>query len=370
MLEKQLITVKLAKKVPAARNRPDVIERRHAYAKWYLQQSAKFQLIWIDETGVNLYCSRSFARSSRGDDAFVTQHLPRGQNVTLMLAVAENLGVLNYEVHHSKASGGDGTGAEVVARFVSATTAILANLDCYSEHKPIKVIMDNASSHTARPVFDMESSVFLPAYSPFLNPCEEYFSMLKAAIKTVISKESEPGGSLYTAPGGSLRRDVLESIIKECCYDLAHHDSQSPDDSPIHGFVRHMVAFLPDCIERIPMSKPIIKPREWPDDGQGILQWDSLLDAHQLKSGIKSEPGEPEDEGDDILYDLCPICDNPADGDTVGCDVCGDWIHFECDPSADIKAVKYIFISYMYYTLDILVLFALAWVHKPERPGR
>jgi len=53
-MDGMLISVKMAREVPAARNRPDVIERRFEYANWFMTQGVINDCIFIDECGYNI----------------------------------------------------------------------------------------------------------------------------------------------------------------------------------------------------------------------------------------------------------------------------------------------------------------------------
>ena len=53
-MDGMLISVKMARAVPAARNRPDVIERCYEYANWFMTQGVINDCIFIDECGYNI----------------------------------------------------------------------------------------------------------------------------------------------------------------------------------------------------------------------------------------------------------------------------------------------------------------------------
>ena len=55
--------------VPQDRNRPDIIDARWAYAAWYLEVTNMEQppeLIYVDESGFNLWTARTRGRARRG----------------------------------------------------------------------------------------------------------------------------------------------------------------------------------------------------------------------------------------------------------------------------------------------------------------
>ena len=65
-----LYTLKLSRQLPAERNRPEVIQRRQAYAQWFLREANLNHTIFIDECGFNIRTARNHGRSERGDRAY------------------------------------------------------------------------------------------------------------------------------------------------------------------------------------------------------------------------------------------------------------------------------------------------------------
>ena len=57
-LNGMLIRVKLARPVPADRNRPDVVERRYEYVNWFMIQAFINHCVYIDECGYNIWTAR------------------------------------------------------------------------------------------------------------------------------------------------------------------------------------------------------------------------------------------------------------------------------------------------------------------------
>ena len=58
-----LFRIKLAKPVPADRNRPDVIQKRLDYANWFIGHATVNHTVFIDECGYNIWASRSEGRA-------------------------------------------------------------------------------------------------------------------------------------------------------------------------------------------------------------------------------------------------------------------------------------------------------------------
>ena len=65
-----LFRIKLARAVPADRNRPDVIQKRLDYANWFMGHAVVNHTVFIDERGYNIWTSRSQGRARRGQRAY------------------------------------------------------------------------------------------------------------------------------------------------------------------------------------------------------------------------------------------------------------------------------------------------------------
>jgi len=66
-LEGMLFRVKLARPVPADRNRPDVIQKRLDYANWFMGHAVVNHSVFIDECGFNIWTARTHGRARRGN---------------------------------------------------------------------------------------------------------------------------------------------------------------------------------------------------------------------------------------------------------------------------------------------------------------
>ena len=66
VLDKMLITLKIARDVPAQRNSDDVINQRLDYAKWYLETGQLRETIFIDECGCHVWTKRTYGRAAKG----------------------------------------------------------------------------------------------------------------------------------------------------------------------------------------------------------------------------------------------------------------------------------------------------------------
>ena len=58
-LEGMLYRVKLARPLPADRNRPDVLQKRVEYGNWFMGYAVVKHTVFIDECGYNIYLDKS-----------------------------------------------------------------------------------------------------------------------------------------------------------------------------------------------------------------------------------------------------------------------------------------------------------------------
>ena len=124
------------------------------YAEWILNGNINERRIYIDETGFNLYTRRTYGRAAVGQRVNRIVGSQRGQNVTFIVAVTPDVGVIYFEVYQR------GVKHDDVAGFLVSLAAILG------DERAI-LLLDNAPSHRALENPDAVREVrFLPAHPP------------------------------------------------------------------------------------------------------------------------------------------------------------------------------------------------------------
>lgn len=135
------------------------------------------EYIFIDEAGFNLTKRRKRGRNIIGHRAIIQVPGQRGGNVTLCAAIS-NRGVLHRHVK---------VGPYNTAQLLQFLDQLHNNIlqqegePGQPEQAQYVVIWDNVSFHRAALVHAWFNDhprftvLFLPAYSPFLNPIEEFF---------------------------------------------------------------------------------------------------------------------------------------------------------------------------------------------------
>lgn len=131
-------------------------------------------LVFLDESGINLALVRLFARSTIGQRAYGQRPNKRGQNVSIIGAMS-----LKGIIAQSSLMGG--TDAITFEAFISQK--LVPKL-----WKGAWVIMDNCSIHKGEEIRALIEGVgakliYLPTYSPEFNPLENCWSSLKSILR-------------------------------------------------------------------------------------------------------------------------------------------------------------------------------------------
>lgn len=157
----------------AEQDRPDVAAARAAL-KAEQPSLDPAPLVFIDETAATTKMVRHYGRCPRGQR--LVSGVPHGHWKTLTLVAVAPLRLPHGALCHQR-----GDGWAVLPRYVEQVLApTLRNGDI--------VFMDNLRTHKVDGVRDAIEAVGarvrdLPAYSPDLNPIEQAFSRLKAALR-------------------------------------------------------------------------------------------------------------------------------------------------------------------------------------------
>jgi len=229
VVKKVGFTLKRTIPVEERRNTQEQLLNRQRYAmNIMMDERIRYRLncIFIDEAGFNANLIRGEGWSKKGHDSIVTTRYKRAMNVTIIAAISYN-GVVNI----SAKSLPGGTTGEIFREYLKL---IIDQLDG-SNAGPCYFIMDNAPIHKAGVVKELFTNsvhqlLYLPGYSPFLNPVEECFSKLKTLVKR------KPGITQNELLDHI--RDAANRITVENC----------------RAWVEHSYSYFEDCLQ----SKPIL----------------------------------------------------------------------------------------------------------------
>ena len=185
------------------------------------------EYIFMDEAGFNLAKRRRRGRNVIGQRAIIELPGQRGGNVTICAAIS-SYGVLNSHVTVGSYN------TELLLTFLDGLRgALLEQREREQAERPMYVVIwDNVSFHRGpriRDWFQNEQhfiNVFLPPYSPFLNPIEEFFSAWRWKVY-----DHNP----YT-------QENLIQAMTGACGDISVESCQ--------GWIRHAKGFFPRCLAR------------------------------------------------------------------------------------------------------------------------
>ena len=186
---------------------------------------APHESVYVDEAGFNLAKRRRRGRNVIGKRATVDVPGQRGANITMCAAIS-NAGSLLH-----KCQVGPYNTERLLAFLDDLHQRLVPEQDQEGENRRTFVITwDNVAFHHSQAVtawFEVHPRLirlFLPPYSPFLNPIEEFFSTWRWKVY-----DHQPHDQL----------SLLEAMDAGC-RDITVDDCQ--------GWIRHSKRFYPRCI--------------------------------------------------------------------------------------------------------------------------
>ncbi|XP_055521237.1 insertion element IS630 uncharacterized 39 kDa protein-like [Leucoraja erinacea] len=218
------MTMKQLYRVPFERNSVRVkgLRREHVQRILAMDGAAQpHEFIYIDEAGFNLSKTRRRGRNIIGQRAIVYGPGQRGGNISFCAAVSLR-GLL---CHHAKLGPYN---TQHIISFLDALHNIA--VQDRPEQPRFVVLWDNVSFHRAALVrtwftnHNQFEVVYLPPYSPFLNPIEELFSAWRWRVY-----DRQPHA-----------RMPLLQAMEQACGDI--------EVRSIHGWIRHTRGYFPRCL--------------------------------------------------------------------------------------------------------------------------
>lgn len=198
-----------------------------------MNEGVRQNLVFQDETGFNIWTSRTRGRAVRILEG------QRGRNLTISMAVSPVHGL----VHHNILDGG--MNCEKFASFLSEVSELLA------DEQDVVILIDNAPAH-ADAEFELPQHQLLrrlPKYSPFLNMTELANSALKAAVKRQLTdpvvqarihnrEEAAAAGMTLQAH----RLNILKNIVIESLPTITPQKCR--------GWFQHCLTYTMRCLNQ------------------------------------------------------------------------------------------------------------------------
>lgn len=178
---------------------------------WELIKDVNLEnLVFLDETGVNLAMFNLYGRSLNGQRAYAQKPKKKGKNLSIIGAITLTVGWL------AGLSFEGGTTGDLFLGFVEEV--LVPQL-----WPGAVVVMDNLPAHKVEGVREAITAVgahliYLSPYSPDFNPIENLWSKLKAYLR---SAEARTHDTLHQAIKDGLNLVDLEDIrnwFAHCCY--------------------------------------------------------------------------------------------------------------------------------------------------------
>lgn len=166
-------------------------------------------LIFIDESGVNLAMIRLYARSLKGTRARGERPQKRGRNISIIGALSSEKILAKTTIY------GSVDGVTFEAFIVKELVPNLWTGAC--------VVMDNAKIHLGEIVREVieqagASLVYLPPYSPEFSPIENFWSKVKAILRKIQARNyCDLIDAITSAMLQVTQKDIRNWFI-HCCY--------------------------------------------------------------------------------------------------------------------------------------------------------
>lgn len=184
------------------------LERNKEKRRVYEEELAKVpddKRVYVDEAGTNLGMSRAYSRSPEGQRAFSVRPASNRGNISLVAAVRLKKESVMYPFD----------GAVDGERFLTFLDEHLLKTLSPDD----VVILDNVRFHHIAEVQERLKTVgakalFLPPYSPELNPIEEGFSLVKSVFKSAEARTICAYIDALDAAKKSLTPEKIEAFFK------------------------------------------------------------------------------------------------------------------------------------------------------------
>jgi len=202
------------KKSPVASERDEEVR---GLWRWLASRFDARRLVFVDESGFHTSTTRLRARAPRGERAHGKVPRKRGRNQTLIASIT-----LQGAMGESVSIEGS-TDAELFEAYVERFLAPTLQAGQV-------VVLDGLGAHRTGRVRDLiEASgadlVFLPPYSPDLNPIEEAFSKVKGIVRKAGARTR---GTLDEAVG-----EALSAVTPQDAAGWFAHCGYRPLDQPL-----------------------------------------------------------------------------------------------------------------------------------------
>jgi transposase len=214
-------TIKRIHTQPLRRNDPATIAIRREYANAFMMASTRVQntkIYFIDEVGFNVSMRARRGRSQRGSRAIQVVPAIRSRNISVCCCMSKE-GMYHYKAQTRPFNGN---------LFEVFLNEMFEKFDSDNISGSL-LIMDNVAFHHSQSIKTLvqtrgHSILYLPPYSPFLNPIENMFAKWKEYVRR--------------------ERATDEARL----FELIESGARLVTSDDCNAFYLHMTSFLPKCI--------------------------------------------------------------------------------------------------------------------------
>jgi transposase len=187
------------KKSPLASERDEEIK---GLWRWLASRFDARRLVFVDESGFHTSMTRLYARAPRGERAYGKVPRNRGKNETLIASITLG-GAIGASM--TVEGGTDAAAFEAYVEHLLAPTLGEGQV----------VVLDGLGAHRTDKVSELIEArgaelLFLPSYSPDLNPIEEAFSKIKNIVRKA---QARTRGALVEAIASAISALTLEDAV-------------------------------------------------------------------------------------------------------------------------------------------------------------
>ncbi|CEG75676.1 hypothetical protein RMATCC62417_10683 [Rhizopus microsporus] len=187
-----------------ARNSPETIQKRLEWAKKWLATDMDFVMncVFIDESAFSINLRRTYGYAPAGKKAIVETKSTRAKTHTILGAISA-AGVVQVSIRKPPVKKKDQSkkrklvdGASTTVKRSGACTHhyicfledVMNVMDNHIQFQNYYLVMDNAPIHQSKEIEELITSrgyrcIYLPPYSPELNPIEQFWLVVKSHVR-------------------------------------------------------------------------------------------------------------------------------------------------------------------------------------------
>jgi transposase len=240
MADLWVLTLKQVRLEPVERNTSERMEFRKTWVKNIEKLGVDYlnNCVFIDGSGFHTNLNRTKGWSPKGERTNKKVLTARANTISILGAVSAK-GVIKISLRKPippskkrKLQGGKQlTKGTTSNHFMNFILQVLKEMDKFPEMKGHYLIKDNASIHKDEAIMKLierrgYNYLYLPPYSPELNPIEQFWSVLKAFVKNKFD----------------LKKDTLTKSITEGAHNIPKHHFE--------GFTQHSIKRFEDCLAK------------------------------------------------------------------------------------------------------------------------